>query len=152
MKRLSLSIAAILSISMLLVSFTNAQHMDRRCINQRLDISERLSLTDQQETTISELRINHQKEMIDLRSDVKKKEIELQEIKLSGTYTRDEYIAKVSEITDAKNKIEIAQASHQMDVYEILDEDQKKTWNETKMKMNQHKKQKIKKFRDRRLN
>ena len=51
------------------------------------------------------------------------------EIKNEGNYTREEFLNKVNEIISARNKIALSMANHQMDVYQILDETQKKEWN-----------------------
>jgi hypothetical protein len=54
------------------------------------------------------------------------------ELKNKGNYTRDDYLAKTKELIDLKNKIHLARATHQMDVYELLDDSQKEIWNDFK--------------------
>lgn len=92
-------------------------------------IHQQLNLTDEQQTKVDNIKFTHQKEMIDLKADLDKRELELRELKNKGNYTRDEYLNKVNEIIAARNKIALSVANHQMDVYQILDENQKKEWN-----------------------
>jgi Spy/CpxP family protein refolding chaperone len=102
-------------------------------------IHEKLNLTDEQETKIEGIRIYHQKEMIEFRAELEKKELELQELKNKGEYTREEYISKIKELNEIRNKIHLARANHQMDVYELLDPTQKVTWNDFKKRFSGHK-------------
>lgn len=108
---------------------------DRNEMRIRDPIEEKLNLTDDQVNKIESFRLNHRKEMIDLIADVEKKEIELEELKNTINYSRDEYLKKVNEIISEKNKIELARANHQMDIYQLLDDNQKKEWNKMTHKM-----------------
>jgi len=101
-------------------------------------IHEKLNLTDEQETKIESLRISHQKQMIDFRAELEKKELELQELKYKGEYTREDYIGKIKELSEIRNRIQLARANHQMDVYELLDPEQKATWNDFKKRFPGH--------------
>lgn len=129
-------------ISVLLISGNIFSQENRRGerdgFKYRERIEERLNLTDEQSAKIETLRLDHRKQMIDLRADVEKKEIEMQELKNKPDYSRDDFLKKVNDIISAKNKIELARANQQMDVYQLLDENQKKEWN--KLKKNYHEK------------
>jgi len=92
-------------------------------------IHQQLNLSDEQQTKIDDMKLTHQKDMIDLKANLEKKELELRELKNKGVYTRDEYMNKVNDIISARNKIALSVANHHMDVYQILDENQKKEWN-----------------------
>lgn len=92
-------------------------------------IHQQLNLTDEQQTKVDDMKLTHQKEMIDLKANLEKKELELRELKHKVNYTRDEYLNKINDIISARNKIALSVANHQMDVYQILDENQKKEWN-----------------------
>jgi len=67
--------------------------------------------------------------MIDLKANLEKREIEMAELKNKGNYTREEFLSKINEIISARNKIALSFANHQMDIYQLLDETQKKEWN-----------------------
>ena len=101
-------------------------------------IHEKLNLTDEQENKIEGLRINHQKQMIDFRAELDKKELELQELNNKGEYTRDEFIAKIKELSEIRNRMQLAGANHQMDIYELLDPEQKATWNDIRKRIPRH--------------
>jgi Spy/CpxP family protein refolding chaperone len=92
-------------------------------------VHQQLNLTEEQQTKVDELKFAHQKEMIDLKANLDKKELDMNELKSKGNYTRDEYLNKVNEIISARNKIALSIANHHMDVYQLLDENQKKEWN-----------------------
>ncbi len=102
-------------------------------------IADKLNLTDEQNNSIDELKFRHQKAMIPLKASVKEKEVEMNELKFKGNYTREQFISKVREINEIRDKIEIAQAEHQMDVYDLLNDEQKATWNKMKRNFGDHK-------------
>ena len=117
-------------ISALLVSQDLfAQEMMRERDRDRLQIHKKLNLTDEQQEKADALKFDHQKEMIDLKANLEKKKVEMAELKNNGNYTREEFLNKVNEIISARNSIAISLANHQMDVYQLLDDNQKKEWN-----------------------
>jgi Spy/CpxP family protein refolding chaperone len=124
--------------------FTFAQpERENRRDNNRQKMHEKLNLTDEQQTQIEKLRFTHQEKMIDLKADVEKKELGLKELQSIANFSRGDYIAKVEEIISSKNKIQLEKANHHMDVYELLDTEQKETWNKMKpMKDRKHDKMK----------
>jgi hypothetical protein len=117
-------------ISALLVSQDFfAQEMMQERDRDRLQIHQRLNLTDEQQEKADILKLSHQKEMIDLKANLEKRKIEMAELKNKVNYTREEFLAKTNEIISARNKIALSLANHQMDVYQLLDDNQKKEWN-----------------------
>lgn len=106
-----------------------AQEMRQGRDRDQFKIHQKLNLTEEQQVKVDALRFGHQKDMIDLKANLDKKEIELAELKNKGNYAREEYLNKINEIISARNKIAVSLANHQMDVYQILDETQKKEWN-----------------------
>jgi len=124
--------------------FTFAQpERENRRDNMREKMHEKLNLTDEQQSQIQEIRFAHQEKMIDLKANLEKEELSLKELKNAGNYSRSEYIAKVEEIISSKNKIQLEKANHHMDVYELLDAEQRETWNKMKpMKDRKHDKMK----------
>jgi Spy/CpxP family protein refolding chaperone len=112
-----------------LTGFGFGQKQDHDRIQMRDNIIKELNLTDEQQTNIGQMRLQNQKDMVDLKADLQKKKIELKELLQNGNYSRTEYMTKTDAIISAKNNIEIAQAENQMDIYESLDADQQKIWN-----------------------
>jgi Spy/CpxP family protein refolding chaperone len=103
---------------------------ERDGFRDRDRIHEKLNLSEEQKSKIEDLKIDHRREMIELKSELEIKELELQELRVKGNYTRDEYIAKVTELGEIRNKMNLAKANHQMDIYALLDNSQKEIWNE----------------------
>ena len=85
--------------------------------------------------------------MIDLRASLEKKEVELAELKNTLNFSRYAYMNKINEIIAAKDKIEIARANHQMDVYQLLNDQQKKEWNKITERMHEMKHRKVREMR-----
>jgi hypothetical protein len=83
-------------------------------------------------------------EMVDLKANLQKKKLELAELKNKGNYTRESFIDKVEAINSAKNEIAIAQANFQMDIYQLLDDNQKKEWNKYSFNFGERKEKRIK--------
>lgn len=133
MRKLNLTgIAVILFIALISTQFVYGQ-MERRGMHQGSKhemMMEKLNLTDSQQEAIRDLHFNHQNEMIDLKADLEKKKLAMQELKSRGNYTRDEFLNKVKSISNAKEKNALAMANHKMDVYELLTDDQRKIFNE----------------------
>jgi hypothetical protein len=122
---------------------------ERDEFRNRERIQEKLNLSTEQVDKIEALKLSHRKEMIGLRADVEKKEVELEELKYTLNFSRDAYLNKINEIISAKNKIELAGANHQMDVYQLLDDNQKQEWNKMTRMMHERKHKVVRKMRDR---
>jgi hypothetical protein len=122
---------------------------ERDEFRNRERIQEKLNLSTEQVDKIEALKLSHRKEMIGLRADVEKKEVELEELKYTLNFSRDAYLNKINEIISAKNKIELARANHQMDVYQLLDDNQKQEWNKMTRMMHERKHKVVRKMRDR---
>ncbi len=130
-------IAAIIFIALISTQFSYGQ-MERRGMHQGDHykmMKEKLNLTDTQSEAVEELHFSHKREMIDLKAALEKKQLDKQELLSKGNYTRDDYLGKVKAISDAKDKMALAKANHRMDVYDLLTEEQRKTFDEMKGRM-----------------
>ena len=140
--------AFIAIISALLISrdlFAQEMMVHERNKNQ-MQIHQKLNLTEEQQVKVEALRFSHQKEMVDLKANLEKRKIEMAELKNKGNYTRDEFLGKTNEIISARNKIALSLANHQMDVYQILDETQKKEWNKFSSEFGENRQKRIMKM------
>ena len=106
-----------------------AQEMMQERDRDQLKIHQQLNLTDEQQEKVDALKFDHQKAMIDLKANLEKKKVEMAELKNKGNYSREEFLSKTNEIISVRNQIALSMANHQMDVYQILDDNQKKDWN-----------------------
>jgi Spy/CpxP family protein refolding chaperone len=79
-----------------------------------------------------ELHFSHKREMIDLKAAMEKKKLDMKELLSKGNYTRDDYLIKVKAISNTKEKMALVKANHRMDVYDLLIEEQRKTFDEIK--------------------
>jgi len=101
--------------------------------NRKAKIAEKLNLTVEQEKKIETLRTAHQKQMIDLAADMAKLHLEKKELMNKGSYDRKTLVALEEKIIKQRDIIDLARINHQMDVYEILDAQQKEIWNKKPM-------------------
>jgi Spy/CpxP family protein refolding chaperone len=118
-------------MAMLVVSFvmdTSAQNRKFKRGDYGHRMIENLNLTDDQQTKVDDLRIKHQKEMIDLRSDLDKARLDVRELKNKKDFNRSDLLSLTEKMNNIKNKIALARTNHQMDVYELLDDKQKEEW------------------------
>ena len=152
MRKLNLAgIAAILFIALISTQISYGQ-MERRGMNQgdhHKMMMEKLNLTDTQKEAVEELHFSHKREMIDLKAALDLKQLDKQELLSKGNYTRDDYLGKVTALSNAKDKMALAKANHRMDVYDLLTEEQRKTFDEMKGHMGN--KRNMKKMHHRRM-
>jgi len=155
MKKLNLAgILAILFIAFISVQFSYGQ-MDRGGMhrgNHFKMMKEKLNLTDTQSEAVEEFHFSHKREMIDLKADIERKKLDMQELLSKGNYTRDDYLLKVKAISDSKEKMALAKANHRMDVYDLLTDEQRITFNDIKCCMGNNRgkgKMKFRNMRDR---
>jgi len=154
MRKINLAaIAVFLSIALISTQFSYGQ-MERRGMhsgNHHKMMKENLNLTDTQSEAVEELHFSHKREMIDLKADIEKKKLDMKELLSKGNYTRDDYLNKVKVINDTKENLALAKANHRMDVYDLLTEEQRKTFDEMKGRMENGKqsgRMKYRKMRD----
>lgn len=108
------------------------------------DPMERLNLSEEQKVEFKAIHFKHQDEMIEANADLQKSELALQELKSNPDYSREEVLAAVTKINDSRAKMEMLKENHRMDIYEKLNPEQKKMWNEVQTKF--HRFNEMKKF------
>ena len=87
-----------------------------------------LNLTDSQKETMKELKFEHEENMINLKSEVKKAELEIKKLMSTENFDVSDLKSLLSEKRAVENKIEDAKFEHWVSVYKILDESQKNKW------------------------
>ena len=98
--------------------------------NCRMNVKEKLNLTEEQQDKIESLRLAHQEKMIKFRADLDLKELEIKKLKSSDKMSRSEMIRIEKEINVIKNEMALERVNHQMDVYDNLDANQRTIWSE----------------------
>lgn len=127
--KILLAVVTIFALSLFTDSFAQMERMKMR-ERMRDRIEEKLNLTDSQKAKVEELRVNHQKKMIDLKANLEKKEVELRTLRNSDKLNRGELLKLTKEISEIKNSMAVEMANHQMDIYDLLDNNQKQLWRE----------------------
>lgn len=84
------------------------------------------NLTDGQREQIQALRIKHLKEILPIETEVRIKEIELDLLWQAEKFDAKQIIAKVKEIGELKNKLELARVNQRIEIYKILTPEQRK--------------------------
>jgi Spy/CpxP family protein refolding chaperone len=147
-------VVIIFLISIFLFQNLLAQNRNKEGFNhENYPMYKRLNLTEEQQDQISTMKINHQMEMVDLKANLEKNEIELTSLKNKGNYTREQYLAAIRSINSARDEIAISRAEFQMDVYQILDDKQKEEWNKMSFNFGERREKRvIKKMRELEIN
>lgn len=131
MKTSVLTLSLIFLFSMMNISDGYSQQRERKLYKFKQDrVIDNLNLSDDQLNKISDLKTNHQRKMIDLRADLDKAKLDMKELKKSSDLNRSKLVSATEKINNIRNKITVERANHQMDIYDLLDADQKKIWQE----------------------
>lgn len=139
MKNLKLAVLSFMII-LLLSSLSYPQMRDRSMRDGIEMIKKKLQLNAEQEKKFNDLRLKHQERLIDLTSDLKKKELQKEKTLSGDVIDRNELIKITNEIGEIKNRIMTEKINHQMDVYENLDANQKIIWKDMMLKGDRMKK------------
>ena len=83
-------------------------------------------MTPEQQEKIDALRVAQVKQMAPMRADLKVKEIELDALWRADEPDVKKIVAKVKEIGEIKERIEIARINHQFEVRKLLTPEQRK--------------------------
>lgn len=112
-------------VLLLVVLITGSADAQRRMGYGRQVMADELNLTDKQQEQLEALLSKHEKTMIDLRADLQKGMLEQRELLRAGNLQKDKYIAAVEKTNKVREKMALERANHRMDVYALLDKDQK---------------------------
>lgn len=85
-------------------------------------------LTDAQREQIQSLRIKHLKEVMPLETDLRIKNLELAMLWQAAKLDAKQIVAKVKEINELRNKLELARVNHQIEIYNLLTPEQRKVF------------------------
>lgn len=121
----------VLALFFLSTSFFSIQPQQRKMMHPDINkekLREQLHLSDDQMKNIDNLRLIHEDKMIDIKTGLAKKKLEIKKLRSSDEISRSELLKITKEIGEIKNKIAVEKVNHQMDVYEQLNIEQKKIW------------------------
>ncbi|MGB9743056.1 MAG: Spy/CpxP family protein refolding chaperone [candidate division WOR-3 bacterium] len=87
-------------------------------------------LTDAQREQIQNLRLKHLKEILPLETDLRIKQLELATLWTADKLDPKAIIAKVKELNELKNKLELTRVNHRLEIAQLLTPEQRKQmWN-----------------------
>jgi periplasmic protein CpxP/Spy len=128
MKNLIIALTVLFAITIFSPELYSQNKDHQRGRDLRMDLKKQLNLTEDQENKIETLRFSHQESMIKLKSDLELKELEIRKLKSSDNFSRSSIINLTKEISAIKGDMALAITNHQMDIYDLLDANQKKIW------------------------
>lgn len=86
------------------------------------------NLTDAQREQIQNLWVKHLKEVMPLETDLKIKKMELALLWQAEELEAKQIVAKVKEIGELQNKIELARVNQKIEIYKLLTPEQRKAF------------------------
>jgi len=128
MKKLIFMLAVLFAVVSLNQEAYSQKGDNSKSKNFRMNLKEQLNLSEDQEKKIEDLRLTREESMIKFRSDLELKDLEMRKLKSSEKFSRSEMINLTKEINAIKNDMALTRVNHQMDIYELLDESQRKIW------------------------
>lgn len=143
MKNLTLVLMILFAITVLSPQIYSQKNVHSKSKEFKMNLKEQLNLSEDQEKKIETLKLNHEAVMVKFKSDLELKEIEMRKLKSSEIFSRSAMINLTKEISAIKNDMALARVNHQMDVYDLLDENQRKIWLDKQQEMG-HTKHKMK--------
>lgn len=82
-------------------------------------------LTEEQERKMDELRLKHIREVMPLMTDLQVKEIELAALWRADDLDAAKILAKVKEINEVRNKLQLARVNQRLARYQVLTKEQR---------------------------
>ncbi len=103
----------------------NGPGKDRRGMGQGKALQE-LKLSEDQENQMQDLRFDHEKELIQLKADMKTAQLELKRLKQADNPNKKKIHAQIETVSQKRVAIEKARADHQLAIRKVLTQDQYK--------------------------
>jgi Spy/CpxP family protein refolding chaperone len=102
------------------------------------DLFKQLKLTPDQKTKTDQLNYTFRKDMINLKADLQKNMLDLNEVRKQENFTRNDMISALEKVNKSRDQIALARMNHHMDIYDLLDQNQKQIWRENGPRMGIH--------------
>ncbi len=93
----------------------------------------RLNLTNEQQAQISKLRVQYEKDVIDLRASIAKARIDLRELLSAENYNRALIEKKMREISDLSLTLKLKRLDQWEGINKVLTPEQQKEWKQHRM-------------------
>ena len=121
---------ALFAVAFIAVGSVNAQPRrgddPQSCLN-------RLNLTNDQQAQISKLRVQYEKDVIDLRASIAKARIDLRELLSAENYNRALVEKKMREISDLSVTLKLKRLDQWEAINKVLTPEQQKEWKQYRL-------------------
>jgi Spy/CpxP family protein refolding chaperone len=89
-----------------------------------------LNLTEDQQTKVDKLRADHRNEVVGLRDELDRLRIDKRQMMRQTDVNKNEYLNLEKKMSSLREKIHLAGAEFRMNVYELLDAEQKEKFSQ----------------------
>jgi Spy/CpxP family protein refolding chaperone len=121
MKKILFIIASVLAIAVLLVPIANAQEKEKPCC----PMQQKLNLTEDQQKQIDKSKLEMEKAILPLETQLEVKEAELKSLLIADNPNTAAINAKLDEIGAARTQIQKKRVAHELDVRKLLTPEQR---------------------------
>jgi len=90
-----------------------------------------LKLTDEQSEKFNDIKYNHQISVVDIQAEIQKNQIEVKKMMADNKIDSDKLLQLTNANSELHGKIKASKTQMWIDVYNILNDDQKETWTKT---------------------
>ena len=90
-----------------------------------------LNLTDEQTTTISDLRFEHEQMALEANSEIQKHRLIVRKMMTDNNIDQEKLIKITNENSELQGKIKLSRTALWLEVYNMLDDTQKEQWTKT---------------------
>ncbi|MBK8945654.1 MAG: periplasmic heavy metal sensor [Ignavibacteriae bacterium] len=88
----------------------------------------KLNLTEEQKKKFDQIQFNHDEKIIDIQAKLKKNRLEIQKLFKSENFSENEFVNLTQNANKLKNELSDLRTKMWLDVYKILDKNQKVEW------------------------
>lgn len=111
-------------------NFDRGSNWESRGFNG-LRIQTMLKLTDEQSVKFNDIRYDHQMSVIDIQSEIQKNRIEVKKMMSDNKIDSDKLLQLTSANNELHGKIKTSRTQMWLDIYNVLNDEQKETWTAT---------------------
>lgn len=96
-----------------------------------LRIQKILNLTDEQSGKFNDIKYNHQLSVVDIQSEMQKNRIEVKKMMADNKIDDDKLLQLTNANIELQGKVKTSKTQMWLDVYNVLNDDQKEIWTKT---------------------
>lgn len=133
MKRLLISVLVVTLCLGTATIYSQPQKPNRKTSDgfRGLKIQEMLKLSDDQSSKFNEIKYQHQLSVIDIQSEIQKNQVNINKMMVDNNVDTDKLIEFTNTNSDLHGNLKTSKTKMWLDIYNILNDDQKKNWTKT---------------------